>query len=478
MRPIRSPAPREGCLIMTLWTCLKPQVQRPLVLAEPATGRTARSSYLTTEHRGPRPTDVARKLAIQTCALAVPGDLSKSNPSRKHLAALVCTAFIGCSEDPRERAEPTAEPAILVPLSNADKDNSEQDSGNIRLAGGVDFDGGLRIDGIVVTPARIRPGQPLRVKMTVHGSDPEFQARLSLRTPRSSGREEVRARSQSPDARDRSIDLTLVDGDLEIELTLPEPWHPATAILELELNDGERRIQARRGARSDDGRALLALLPVERQPTQIDAVRGVVTLDGTLGDPPWARTPALLLENLDGEPFRGPPTELWFAWDSNNLYAAARLPDDDLWTTYSEHDDPLYKQEVFEIFIAGDNSATQYLEYEVSVRGVTFDARFPTYRRGDEAWDSSWRQAIQVDGTINNADDRDRGWSVEVALPWAEICEQTILTCPPVPGQQLRVNAFRLDKPGRKGETIALSLSPTLRPDFHAWQNAAVLELR
>ena len=415
------------------------------------------------------------KTTLRTHQSTLHGDLSEMIKPRTGLVALICTAFIGCSDEPRERAEPPIEPTILVPLSNNDV---EQNSRNIRLAGGVDFDGGLRIDGVIVTPAMIRPGEPLQVKMTVHGSDPEFQARLSLRTPRSSGREEVRAQSRSSDPRDVSVDFDLVDGDVEIELDLPSPWHPATAILEFELTDGEHRIEARRGARSDDGRALLALLPVKREPTQITAARGVVALDGDLDDTPWARTPALLVESLDGEPFMGPPTELWFAWDREHLYAAARLPDDDLWTTYSQQDDPLYKQEVFEIFVAGDNTGKRYIEYEVSVRGVTFDARFPTYRRGDEAWDSSWRQAIQVDGTVNDAHDRDRGWSVEVAIPWAEICEQTALTCPPAPGQHLRVNAFRLDKPGRKGETVALALSPTLRPDFHAWENAAVLELR
>jgi hypothetical protein len=42
---------------------------------------------------------------------------------------------------------------------------------------------------------------------------------------------------------------------------------------------------------------------------------------------------------------------------------------------------------------------------------------------------------------------------------------------------RLRVNAFRLERPDRK-RSDALALSPTRAPDFHAWANAAELELQ
>ncbi len=313
--------------------------------------------------------------------------------------------------------------------------------------------------------------------MTINGSRPGLRGRVGLRTPRSAGREELRPGSVEPDPRDLFTDVELSDGAVELELALPSPWHPSTALLELELFDGERRVPARRGARSRDGRAFLGVLPIERQATAVAAPQQTPEIDGALGESAWDRPPALLVESLDGEPYPGAPTEVWFAWDAEHLYVAGRLPDEDLWTTYERQDDPLYKQEAFEVFVAGDRSGTRYLEYQVSARGITFDARFPAYRRGDEAWDSRWSTATQIDGTLNDASDRDRGWTVEVAIPWSELCAETTVPCTPLAGSTLRVNVFRLDHPGRK-ETVALALSPTLRPDFHAWENAALLELR
>jgi hypothetical protein len=73
--------------------------------------------------------------------------------------------------------------------------------------------------------------------------------------------------------------------------------------------------------------------------------------------------------------------------------AAGSRPVDDY---YVAQDDPLYKQEAFELFVAGSGEGTRYLEYQVSARGVTFDARFARYRKGDEAWDSSWRTAVAM----------------------------------------------------------------------------------
>ena len=133
------------------------------------------------------------------------------------------------------------------------------------------------------------------------------------------------------------------------------------------------------------------------------------------------------------------------------------------------------RDEAFEVFFAASASGERYLEHQVSARGVHFDARFPRYREGDESWDGTWRSAIELDGELARRGG-DRGWRVELAFPWAELCAHTEISCPPEAGQTLRSNVFRLDKPDRKGQ-VGLALSPTLAPDFHAWQNAAELVL-
>jgi hypothetical protein len=392
------------------------------------------------------------------------------------LTALAALPFAGCAEDLAARAEPPPEPTIVVDEAAAERASAQ---GNIAFAGGVDFVGGLRVEDVEVSPSPARPGEPLLVRMRVRGSDGRASARLGLRTPRSGAHEDAQRSPHPADPRDRVVDVALADGDIEATVEVPTPWHPRNALLDLEVRDGDARIEARTGPRTSDGRALLGLVAIERRPTAVVAEPGTPDVDGIRDEPLWARDPYVLVTSLDGEPDTGAPTEVWLAWDAANLYVAARLPDDDLFTEFTAQDDPLYRQEAFELFVAADGSGSRYLEYQVSARGVTFDARFPTYRRGDEAWDSRWRTAVAVDGTLDEAGDRDRGWTVEVALPWDELCAETAIPCdpPPAAGARLRINAFRIERPGRKG-MVGLALSPTLRPDFHAWENAAELELR
>jgi hypothetical protein len=275
------------------------------------------------------------------------------------------------------------------------------------------------------------------------------------------------------------VTVSLSEGASQAEVTLPDEWHPRSAVIVMKMEDSAAGlVPAVEGPRRADGLAVLASVAVDARPTEAVARRAVTApvLDGRLDDALWKEGAYELVHSVDGEPFAGEPTRVYFAYDESSLYVASDLPDRDMWTTYAEHDDPLYKQEAFEVFVAGGNDGARYLEYQVSAKNVTFDARFERYRRGDTSWNSSFETAVDVRGTVGDRSDSDEGWSVEMAIPWTEICENTKATCPPQAGQRLRVNAFRLEHP-RKQPAYGLALSPTRRPDFHAWGNAAVLVL-
>ena len=241
------------------------------------------------------------------------------------------------------------------------------------------------------------------------------------------------------------------------------------------------------GPRRHDGLGVLAVLDVDPLPTSVVAARGSVSIDGVLDESLWTSAPrTALVDSLAGEPVRlgakredAPgwgPTEVAFAWDESSLYVAAWLPDRDLRGTFTTRDEPIWKEEVFELFVFGDARRADYLELQVSPRGVQFDSRFERYRNGDEAWNSAFAAPVDVRGTIEAPEDRDEGWTTELAVPWSEVCEHTEVECPVGPGTTLRVNTFRLERP-RKGSAVGLALSPTRVPDFHAPENSAVLEL-
>ncbi len=412
------------------------------------------------------------------------------SPRVRLVAALLVTPLAGCGDDTAARAESPPEPTIRAVLG---------EDGAAAMAGDIDFADGAVIGARVFAPATARPGAALHVQFSARG----IGARalwVGLRAPRAAGHQEVVGQSRRSidvvvDARDRWVEASVTDDLASATIEVPAAWHAMHAVVLVELRDGARRTYPRTGPRLDRGAGVLGVVPVATRPTAIVAPRAMdVTIDGVIEEATWARPAMVLGQSLDGEPdpaataidlaalgddalVAGRGTTVRVAWDPEFLYVAASLPDADMWTEYGAQDDPLYKQEAFELFVAAGGDGTRYLEYEVSARGVTFDARFARYRAGDEAWDSAWRTAVAVRGTVNDAGDRDLGWSTELAIPWTELCSETALVCPPAPGMRLRINAFRLERPDRK-RTDASALSPTRAPDFHAWANAAELELQ
>lgn len=419
--------------------------------------------------------------------------------SSSRLAALL-VLVLGCGRSEAARP-PDREASVVEPLAAADDE--------LAFSGELRFANAGRIGARVFRPESFVPargddpgrGVELRLDSELLGA---LDAEIGILPARAAARQEVAFGSpgQPEDPRSIWLPVALGEGETRIELPAPgEQWHAAAAIVVLEVRAGRNWLPALLGPRSEmvrggerfpGGRVVLGVVPVERRPTEVGATkqeRGSITLDGVLDEAVWQGPGARLLASRDGEPpdeldaRLGGPTEVRFAWDDDALYVAASLPDHDLFAEQREQDDPIYRNEAFELFVAADDAGERYLEFQVSARNTTFDARFPRYRKGDEAWDGQWQSAVALDGELARRGG-DRGWTVELALPWSELCRETALRCskagPPLPGSDgertLRINAYRLEKPDREAQ-LGLALSPTLQPDFHAWQNAAILRL-
>ena len=189
-------------------------------------------------------------------------------------------------------------------------------------------------------------------------------------------------------------------------------------------------------------------------------------LDGVLDDPAWqGTTPLTLVDSLDGRP-AALRTTARLTWDDEALYVAFDCEDPDVWGTFRKRDEPLYTQEVVEIFLDADADGRTYDEIEVSPHNVVFDAYFPARRQGmDLSWDSGLQSAVKVDGTLDDASDRDRGWTVEMWIPFAKL--HSVPHLPPRPGDRWRFNLYRLEMPDRKSAQ-GQALSPLFVGDFHA----------
>ena len=62
------------------------------------------------------------------------------------------------------------------------------------------------------------------------------------------------------------------------------------------------------------------------------------------------------------------------------------------------------------------------------------------------------------------ASDRDRGWSVEMRIPWERL--HSVPQAPPRPGDRWRFNAYRLEH-HRRSQVEGLAFSPLFKGDFH-----------
>ncbi len=190
-----------------------------------------------------------------------------------------------------------------------------------------------------------------------------------------------------------------------------------------------------------------------------------ITVDGRLDEPAWRSAPeAVLVDSLTGRPLRYPTTAR-ILWDDANLYVGFACRDDDAWARPGrKNDDPIYEDEVVEIFVDPGGAGRDYAEIEVSPANVRFDARFRSWRSDlAEAirWESGARHSVQIE----RGPDGDRGWTVEMAIPLETLRGRAPL---PRPGDRWRLNLYRLETHNRAGWKEGGAFSPPLRGDFHS----------
>jgi hypothetical protein len=137
--------------------------------------------------------------------------------------------------------------------------------------------------------------------------------------------------------------------------------------------------------------------------------------------------------------------------------------DRDIWGTYTQRDEPIYDQEVVEVFIAvGQEDPVRYYEFEVSPNGVLFDAAIynPTSQRRDLVADAAW-DCPGLRWQAGRDDARQIWWAILV-IPWQAIK-------PPGDLPALwRANFYRIERP-RDAEPEFSAWSPTMTEpaDFH-----------
>ena len=177
-----------------------------------------------------------------------------------------------------------------------------------------------------------------------------------------------------------------------------------------------------------------------------------IVIDGDLEKPVWQAAPwSDNFLDIEGESQPAPRfrTRMKMLWDDSYFYIAAELEEPDIWATLTQHDSVIFYDNDFEVFLDPDGDNHDYGEFEMNALNTTWDLRLPKpYRDGGPAlneWEiEGIKTAVKVFGTLNDARDRDHGWTLELALPWSGLKTLKGGDCPQV-GQQWRVNFSRVE---------------------------------
>lgn len=188
----------------------------------------------------------------------------------------------------------------------------------------------------------------------------------------------------------------------------------------------------------------------------------------------WTGVPKLPAFTLaDGSGPAGQQTVARVCYDAQALYVRFDCDDSDIWGTYTQRDQPIYDEEVVEVFLgAGEADLIRYYEFEVSPNGVLLDAGIynPASRRAELEVDVSWDCPGLRWHTVRN--DTAKQWWAVLVIPWAAVA-------PPGDLPRLwRANFYRIERP-RDAEPEFSCWSPTMTDpaDFHKPAYFGLVEL-
>ncbi len=221
------------------------------------------------------------------------------------------------------------------------------------------------------------------------------------------------------------------------------------------------------GQAKDEKKEAKPILPTVRVPR----INGPIQVDGKLDEETWERAPKLALKAADGDDRAVRRTEVRLLHDGARLYVAFHCEDPDIWTAHQGRDSHMWTEDVVEVFIDIDDSEPGYVELEVSPLGDLFDAIFFEPRKKVlMAWNPEIQVEVSADGTVNRRGDTDRSWTVEMAIPAADLTPAPGVGRPGAdiqPAIPWRMNFYRNEKSDEreKGELQAWA---AVRGDFHA----------
>lgn len=172
-------------------------------------------------------------------------------------------------------------------------------------------------------------------------------------------------------------------------------------------------------------------------------------------------------------------------WDDTCLYVYVEINEANLWASLTRHDSEVFQDNALEIFICPNGNNFNYAEFQINGYETVWDLFLPKpYRnagKGLTNWDiKGLKKAMRLNGTINNPNDVDSGWSIELAIPLTAVIMNR--EKPPRIGSIWRMNfssvQWELDiANGKYYRRVDKLTGESLPPHYSVWSPHGIIDL-
>ena len=150
-----------------------------------------------------------------------------------------------------------------------------------------------------------------------------------------------------------------------------------------------------------------------------------IKIDGEDNDISWSKVEwSQSFIDIEGEKTPTYNTQVKMLWDETYFYILAKIEEPHVWANLKQKDTIIFYNNDFEVFIDPDGDTHNYYELELNALNTNWDLFVSKpYREGNVVlndWTATGlKSVVKIDGTINNPKDTDKGWTIEMAIPWS-----------------------------------------------------------
>ena len=159
----------------------------------------------------------------------------------------------------------------------------------------------------------------------------------------------------------------------------------------------------------------------------VNKINDQINIDGKDDELAWSN--AIYTDDfidIEGDKIPRQKTNVKMLWDDKFIYVFAKLYENHIWGDITKRDEVIYYNNDFEVFINPNDDVFSYGEIEINALGTEWDLFLNRpYRlkgKADSSWDiNGLKSAVYINGTLNDPNDLDDYWTVEIAIPLKEI---------------------------------------------------------